>query len=120
MAHRWTKAEDEYILKNYLRLTHKEIADNCRVSVATLSRHIFNLNIRRQSREFASSESERVISSTLCWECQNAAGGSPCCWINGHKPVPGWNAIPTTITSSIKEKPIQSYKVIECPLFISD
>lgn len=50
---------------------------------------------------------------TLCWYCKWAGRkDDKCPWACDFKPVPGWNATPTTISDVI-----DSYDVHECPLF---
>lgn len=62
-------------------------------------------------REYESGKSQ------LCWKCQRACGGCP--WSRELKPVKGWKAKLTTIRSNgIKE--YNSYRIIECPLFVED
>lgn len=63
---------------------------------------------------------------TLCWSCKNAVGG--CSWsaYKRHIPVPGWDAIPTKIKSSVQisgrivASYVDSYIVVRCPQYIND
>lgn len=59
---------------------------------------------------------------SICQKCARKIG--TCNWERNFTPVPGWNAMPTVLNgqvvvkgTKIKRK-IQSYKVIECPLFV--
>lgn len=58
--------------------------------------------------------------STICWDCKRAVLG--CSWSKSYTPVRGWNAIKTKIEINNNgiRKYIDSYKVIECPLFEAD
>lgn len=47
-------------------------------------------------------------SHSLCWCCEKATKGG-CQWADLKKPVPGWVAE--------KDEAMDSYKVIDCPLF---
>lgn len=52
---------------------------------------------------------------TLCWRCKNAAGF--CSWSDkSFTPVDGWTAIPTKIKNGRNDY-MDSFEVIECPLF---
>ena len=53
---------------------------------------------------------------TICWECSNATGF--CSWSREHKPVKGWEAIPTEYSEG--RKTVQSFIVQKCPLFSCD
>ena len=57
-----------------------------------------------------------------CWFCANACGG--CEWSKDFRPVPGWDAKPTTITlHNGREKynvQIPSYEIHACPKFVKD
>lgn len=56
---------------------------------------------------------------TLCWRCEWAAGkDGKCAWASRFKPVPGWKATPTVLTPD--DRPVDSFDVIECPLFEKD
>lgn len=49
----------------------------------------------------------------LCWGCAKACGG--CSWSKRFEPVPGWTAVPTLLCERIP-----SYRITECPEFVSD
>ena len=51
--------------------------------------------------------------SSLCWQCQNYAGG--CSWSRHFIPVKGWVAVPVENGNSSP-----SYRVKKCPEFIKD
>lgn len=54
---------------------------------------------------------------TKCWECEWAAGkNGKCPWATKFEPVPGWEAIPTKLLVSGRQK-IDSFIVVECPEF---
>lgn len=53
----------------------------------------------------------------LCEECRNACGG--CRWSDELLPVDGWSAEPSKIYID-KHKPVDSFHVIECPMYIPD
>lgn len=59
---------------------------------------------------------------TLCWSCAKAVGG--CAWSKSFKPIPGWNAIPSSINyySAADKKVMQdpTYLVMECPEYEHD
>ena len=59
--------------------------------------------------------------STKCWHCKHAIPRpkNPCSWAMKFKPVEGWKAHQTKLRVSehrLSEK-IDSYRVIDCPLF---
>lgn len=49
----------------------------------------------------------------ICWRCGKALGG--CCWSRSFKPVPGWEAEPTTLMRGAP-----SYRIIRCPEYEPD
>lgn len=55
---------------------------------------------------------------TLCWDCANATKPDVCCWCADFKPVPGWDAEPTTKQDGFDA--YESYLVKHCPLFVRD
>lgn len=59
--------------------------------------------------------------STLCWKCKRALDNS-CEWCRDYQPVPGWEATPTLVNGTMKNrrKPVSSYCVHSCPKFIND
>ena len=68
---------------------------------------------------------EKFKRPQLCWSCKKACGGDGgCSWFNGFKPIEGWNANTTIIrmTNPITKEPqeIQSFNVVECPLYDKD
>lgn len=75
---------------------------------------------QRTTRAEGFVESKRNKTRTLCWKCN----AEFCEWIVLLKPVPGWNAIKTTISSTRNENGkcysirVPSYCVIECPKFV--
>ena len=52
---------------------------------------------------------------TKCWKCKNTA---KCEWAKG-KPVPNWDAVPTTIRERHRDNIVlvDSYLVLDCPKF---
>lgn len=60
------------------------------------------------------------MSSTLCWTCGRAYGG--CSWsrYKVQKPVPGWSAERRDIRIAAELPMVESYLVIDCPLYIAD
>lgn len=82
------------------------------------------LKARKGNRDWAidKSEIDRFIAEygkedQLCAKCRNACGG--CRWSDELLPVEGWNAEPTKIYIN-KGKPIDSFHVIACPMYIPD
>lgn len=65
---------------------------------------------------------------TICPDCENCVPnpetGKGCSWSRQFKPVEGWTAEKTKIVNRTieegKEYTIDSYKVLDCPLFKSD
>lgn len=58
---------------------------------------------------------------SICWTCKNAVN-SRCSWSANYYPVPGWTAVRKDLTSQhggVRMK-IESYRVIDCPLYVSD
>ena len=57
---------------------------------------------------------------TLCWDCKRATSSkSGCRWVSDFKPVKGWKAERVILAErSPHEKPVKTYTVIKCPLFI--
>lgn len=62
------------------------------------------------------------MKDTLCFSCQNAVPNKEKClgcpWSESFEPVEGWNAMPTTLSES--DGIIDSYLVLECPMYIPD
>ena len=60
------------------------------------------------------------MSGTLCWTCGRAYGG--CSWsrYKVQKPVPGWIAERRDIRIAAELPMVESYLVIDCPLYIAD
>lgn len=54
---------------------------------------------------------------TLCWDCENACG--KCSWSAELKPVKGWKAEKTWVTTQ-KDHKVESRRVIKCPEFKRD
>lgn len=54
---------------------------------------------------------------TLCWDCENSTKPHICPWARDATPVKGWVAKPTRLGGSY---PMDSYRVIDCPLFKRD
>lgn len=57
---------------------------------------------------------------TICWYCKRATSSkSGCIWVSDFKPVKGWEAERVILAKrSPYEKPVKTYRVIKCPLFI--
>ena len=68
-------------------------------------REMFSGNIRNRQKD------------TLCWGCKRSSGGLGCSWADKFIPVEGWKAKATEIRYRNKIV-VNSYEVIECPLFI--
>ena len=62
--------------------------------------------------------------TTLCWNCQRAAGpvAQRCEWSRSFRPVPGWIALPSPVTVGTggEKHTEMSYHVIRCPQFVPD
>lgn len=59
--------------------------------------------------------------TTLCWDCQRAAGPRMCPWALDGKPIAGWSAQPTLIKLGGRKGGIShSYRVTACPLYEKD
>lgn len=68
-----------------------------------------------------SSNSANILTSTLCWSCQNACSGLRCKWVDSLTPIPGWIADRNDIISTDRiNKCLKSYVVYYCPDFIPD
>ncbi len=64
---------------------------------------------------------------TICWGCANAVPnnkGRGCEWSKYKKPVDGWVAVPTVVAGARLHddtfQQIPSFKVEECPKYVSD
>lgn len=58
---------------------------------------------------------------TKCWFCKvPGTGGCPWDASKGSTPVPGWLAIPTTLRDLDGVYSIDSFHVIDCPMFVED
>lgn len=61
------------------------------------------------------------MKETLCFSCDHADKGdkSICPWAKEFKPVEGWDATKRVLFFWIhnRKKPIESYKVINCPIY---
>lgn len=61
---------------------------------------------------------------SLCWSCKRSDKfmheGLFCSWAADFVPVVGWNAEPTQIISAEISEIINSFNVIECPLYTAD
>ena len=51
---------------------------------------------------------------SLCWDCENCTKPNVCSWVRDFTPVDGWRAKKTRLGGAY---PMDSYLVIECPLF---
>lgn len=54
---------------------------------------------------------------TLCWICKNT-NAFACCWFKDFTPVPGWDAVPTILSTTGKTghaRSTSSYLVRSCP-----
>ena len=59
------------------------------------------------------------MKETICWDCKRATGY--CAWSKSFKAVKGWKAVPTKIQRVTPPyDTIDSYLVLECPLFEPD
>lgn len=66
--------------------------------------------------------------TNICFDCQRACGG--CSWSAWDpvtekpmfRPVPGWTATPSKVDNAKgrKAKPVWTYHVTACPLFVRD
>lgn len=56
---------------------------------------------------------------TICWSCARATGNCPWSEANNMHPVKGWTAEKVKIRCA-KDHHMESYCVIECPLFLRD
>lgn len=113
---KFTSEDDKYILAHYVTDSVEEIADALGRSPDAIKRR-FNMYKREAMQE------RHNGSDTLCWFCQRAANkGRVCSWADRFEPVEGWQAIEVIVRSQdgTIPKPLQSYKVIECPLFVPD
>ena len=73
--------------------------------------------LKQTIKDFSPEETNE--GSTLCWTCQRATGF--CSWSHDFRPVQGWVATPTIIYTRYGTTPeIESFEVIECPLYIKD
>lgn len=65
-------------------------------------------------------ENKTVMANTLCAKCSNACGR--CAWSALMIPVAGWTAKKTKINAQHNREPlfVETYRVIECPLFQAD
>lgn len=61
--------------------------------------------------------STKADMGSLCWKCKNATGFCP--WSQNFEPVEGWKAEATIIKESQCVE-IESYNILECPLFEAD
>lgn len=59
-----------------------------------------------------------MCKSSICWDCAKAVNNG-CPWSMFYKPVPNWKAIKTTVKQFNVES-VESYVVLECPLFEDD
>lgn len=61
---------------------------------------------------------------SLCWGCYRADhflhDGFYCPWAANFVPVNGWSAIPSRIVSAEIDEIIDSFEVVECPLFTAE
>ncbi|MEZ4357402.1 MAG: hypothetical protein R2876_02050 [Eubacteriales bacterium] len=105
----WTHKEDEYLKKYYRLLDTKEIGRQLGRSVNSVRIHAKKLGLAES------------YPSTLCWECDRAAGQNMCVWARKFKEVEGWNAIATNILHKEEDGSstlIKSYFVVGCPQFV--
>lgn len=76
--------------------------------------------LRKKGDSMTAREETMAKQGTLCWRCEWAAGKDhKCPWATKFKPVPGWDATPTTmvINEVNYKKTIHSFLVHKCPLF---
>lgn len=59
---------------------------------------------------------------TICWTCARSRPipGIGCPWARKFRPVEGWEAEETTITSASGNSHIASYRVCACPLYVNE
>jgi len=59
---------------------------------------------------------------TLCWFCVRSRPipGIGCCWARRFKPVQGWDAIPSVISARGGQPEVNTYRVVNCPLYVAD
>lgn len=59
--------------------------------------------------------------SQLCWNCKRAVNSKDfkCPWADKGVPIKGWTAAPNIVKQSGR-KPISSYYITGCPLYIED
>ena len=55
---------------------------------------------------------------TLCWSCARFSGR--CSWSAHFEPVAGWNAEPDMLKLGFRKQAIQTYTVLQCPLYKKD
>lgn len=66
------------------------------------------------------------MADTKCWTCQNYAGGCPWTEYKRSRPVRGWTAerrdirMQMTVRQRREEKLVESYVVLDCPLYVYD
>lgn len=106
--------------------TYKQISDEYGMSMDTAQKYIGKiLGGEHVWQRAGAIRKEFVIvptqarTTTLCWKCQRASGRlmKDCPWASRFEPVPGWDA-EATITNSYR--PVSSYHVKRCPLFMRD
>lgn len=70
----------------------------------------------------------KCLGGSICWNCKNSVpnseGTTGCEWSLELTPVPGWEAIEGTISTSYRDstgklhyKKMPTYRVIQCPRF---
>lgn len=77
---------------------------------------------RRRAHRFLTDRGQAVPmcerkASTLCWDCRRPIASCP--WLHEHKPVAGWDAVPTVLYCRAGQS-TNSYHVISCPLFVGN
>ena len=100
---------DEEVIAILQNHTMKELCDMYGATYQRIRNYLEMYDVKPKG-----SHKRKNPDTTICWDCKNALCRCP--WSQSFKPVKGWVAQPTKIKDA-KGLIIQSYKVLECPMF---
>lgn len=107
---KWTQAEKDYVRDHY-KERGALVARDLDRSLASVQKYARMLGVAEK----------RSYSQQLCWRCKWATNpiNNPCPWSRSLKPVKGWTAEYTILPANgERSKPVPTFKVVDCPLFV--
>ena len=107
----WTNEQHKFLLKNYNKLSYKDIGEGIGKTEALVSKYARYHGIKKV---------KHTTKDTICWDCKHAVPSNEsdtgCNWSKEFKEVEGWT-IEVTNVRQARNRGINSVKVISCPRF---